>query len=52
MKIALNAIVKNEGDKIVRWLTSLAPYIDYAVIVDTGSTDNTINLIEDYPFRF
>ncbi len=46
--ICLSMIVKNEAKVIIRCLSSLAPLIDYWVISDTGSTDNTIQLIEDY----
>jgi len=38
-------IVKNEEHCIVRCLESLKNHIDYWVICDTGSTDNTIDLI-------
>lgn len=39
--IILNMIVKNESPVIERLLRSVAPVIDYFVIVDTGSTDGT-----------
>lgn len=39
--IILNMIVKNESPVIERCLRSVAPIIDYFVIVDTGSTDDT-----------
>lgn len=39
-------IVKNEEKTLPRLFRSLASYIDYYVIVDTGSTDDTIPLIE------
>ena len=43
-------IVKNESHIIVETLTKLTKYIkfDYFVISDTGSTDNTIELIESF----
>lgn len=47
-KICLNMIVKNESKIIVRLLETVMPLIDSYCICDTGSTDNTINLIEDY----
>jgi tetratricopeptide (TPR) repeat protein len=47
-KICLNMIVKNESNIIVRLLETVTPLIDSYCICDTGSTDNTINLIEDY----
>lgn len=46
--ICLNMIVKNESKVIERCLTSLLPLIDYWVIVDTGSTDGTQQIIKDF----
>ncbi|TXI41923.1 MAG: glycosyltransferase [Mycobacterium sp.] len=43
--ICLNLIVKNESHVIHELFESVAPYIDYWVIVDTGSTDGTQDLI-------
>jgi tetratricopeptide (TPR) repeat protein len=45
-KICLNMIVKNESKVILRLLNSVLPIIDSYCICDTGSTDNTIELIE------
>src|ERR1700722_675733 len=45
-KICLNMIVKNENEVIERCLSSVKPLIDYWVIVDTGSTDETQQIIE------
>jgi tetratricopeptide (TPR) repeat protein len=47
-QICLNMIVKNESHVIERCLNSVLPYIDNWVIVDTGSTDGTQQLIRDY----
>jgi Glycosyl transferase family 2 len=44
-KICLSMIVKNEVKVLPRLFRSLKDYIDYFVIVDTGSTDDTIALI-------
>lgn len=44
--ICLNMIVKDEEGYIERCLHSVIPFIDYWVIVDTGSTDNTKSLIK------
>jgi glycosyltransferase involved in cell wall biosynthesis len=44
--ICLNMIVKNEVAVLPRLFRSVKDYIDYYVIVDTGSTDDTIALIE------
>jgi glycosyltransferase involved in cell wall biosynthesis len=41
----LNMIVKNEAPVIRRCLDSVRPIIDYWVIVDTGSTDGTQDVI-------
>src|SRR6185503_19201413 len=43
--ICLNMIVKNEAKVLPRLFRSLKDYIDYYVIVDTGSTDDTLALI-------
>jgi glycosyltransferase involved in cell wall biosynthesis len=42
------AIVKNESKIIERCLNSLKPVVDYVVISDTGSTDNTVEIIESW----
>lgn len=46
MKLIWNAIVKNESAVIERCVKSLLPHINGAVIVDTGSTDGTPQLIQ------
>ena len=43
--ICLNMIVKNEANVIRRCLDSIHPFIDYWVIVDTGSSDGTQDII-------
>ena len=47
-KICLNMIVKNEAPVIRRCLDSVRPIIDYWVIVDTGSTDRTQEIIREH----
>ena len=47
-KICLNMIVKNESKIIHRLLTSVLPMIDCYCICDTGSTDDTIHVIETF----
>jgi glycosyltransferase involved in cell wall biosynthesis len=46
--VCLNMIVKNETAVITRCLESVKPIIDYWVIVDTGSSDGTQELIKTY----
>lgn len=46
--ICLSMIVKDESAVITRCLSSTLPIIDYWVIVDTGSTDGTQQIIKDY----
>lgn len=47
-KLCLNMIVKNESKIITRLFDSVIDIIDSYCICDTGSTDNTITIIEDY----
>ena len=46
--ICLCMIVKNEAPVIRRCLDSVRPIIDYWVIVDTGSSDGTQEIIREY----
>jgi glycosyltransferase involved in cell wall biosynthesis len=46
--ICLNMIVKNESSVIRRCIDSAVPIIDYWVIVDTGSSDGTQQIIQDH----
>ena len=48
IKIVLNMIVKNESKIIVRLLQSVYKLIDAYCICDTGSTDDTIEVIETF----
>ena len=47
-KLCLNMIVKNESRIICRLIDSVVNIIDSYCICDTGSTDDTINIIQDY----
>jgi glycosyltransferase involved in cell wall biosynthesis len=47
-KLCLHMIVKNESHVIERCLKSVLPLIDYWVIVDTGSTDGTQEIIKAF----
>lgn len=46
--LCLNMIVKNESKIITRLFDSVISIIDCYCICDTGSTDNTIDIIENY----
>lgn len=47
-KVGLCMIVKDEEDVIERSLTSSLPFIQTWVIVDTGSTDRTMEMIQSF----
>jgi len=46
--IGLAMIVKDEAHIIERCLNSLKSFVDFMLIVDTGSTDNTIHVVEEF----
>ena len=46
--LCLCMIVKDEAHVVCETLVSIAPYIDYWVVVDTGSTDATMTVIRDF----
>ncbi|KWU59171.1 glycosyltransferase family 2 protein [Priestia megaterium] len=48
MKISLAMIVKNEERFIKRCLDSVKSLVDEIIVVDTGSTDNTLYIIQEY----
>ncbi len=39
---------KNEEHVIGKVLESVAPYVDYIVVADTGSTDKTLDVVRDF----
>ncbi len=46
--VCLSMIVKNEATVIRRCMESVRPIIDYWIIVDTGSTDGTQDVIREH----
>lgn len=48
VKLSVNIIVKNAADTIEQCLHSVASWVDEIVIVDTGSTDETLMKIKQY----
>ncbi|MCM3238363.1 glycosyltransferase family 2 protein [Heyndrickxia oleronia] len=46
--ISLAMIVKNEENSIKRCIDSVKSLVDEIVIVDTGSTDKTMNILSEY----
>lgn len=46
--IWLNFIMKNESKVLPRMLSSIVPFIDGCVCVDTGSTDNSIGVVGEF----
>lgn len=46
--LCLCMIVKNESHIILETLESIRHCLDYWVVCDTGSTDNTIELVQDF----
>lgn len=45
--LELVMIIKNSGNIITECLNSVKDYIDYYTILDTGSTDNTVELVKE-----
>lgn len=50
-KISACLIVKNEESCIEQCLKNARNYVDEILMVDTGSTDNTVNLARKYADR-
>jgi len=49
--ISATLIAKNEAHNVDRCLDSLWPWVDEVVVADTGSTDDTIGVLERYAER-
>ena len=47
-RLCLNMIVKDEAARILRALDSARPHISSYAILDTGSTDDTVEIIEEW----
>ncbi|HEY9713818.1 MAG TPA: hypothetical protein V6C72_10130, partial [Chroococcales cyanobacterium] len=43
--VCLNTIVKDESAIVERMIDSVAPHVDYYVVCDTGSTDDTVERV-------
>ena len=51
LKVCVYAICKNEEKYVDRWVNSLIDEADYVVVLDTGSTDTTVEKFKNYePF--
>lgn len=48
MNACVYAICKNEDKNIIKWIDSVYKDADLIVLLDTGSTDNTIKFINSY----
>jgi glycosyltransferase involved in cell wall biosynthesis len=46
VKLSFYAIVKNEAKNLGRCLASIQPYVDELIIIDTGSTDDTVAIAQ------
>lgn len=49
MKLTACIIVKNEENNIKECLDSIHPIVNEIIIVDTGSSDRTLDIVSDFP---
>lgn len=47
-KLVLTQIMKNEAHVVTRMLNSIKSVVDIIVLIDTGSTDNTIEVVKQW----
>ena len=47
-KLSCFVIVHNEAERIERCLQSIAPWVDQLIILDSGSTDGTLEICQKY----
>ena len=47
-KICVYAICKNESKFVDRWISALQGEADCVVVLDTGSTDDTVEKLKKY----
>ena len=50
--ICLNMIIKNESKNMPRLFENIHKFIKYFIICDTGSTDNTVKVIEEIAEKY
>lgn len=50
MKLCAYTICKNEAHHVDTWVNALKDEVDYICVLDTGSTDDTLELFKKYPF--
>ena len=51
-KIVMISMFKNEVENIGKMLESVAPYIDYWILQDNGSTDGTPEVVKDWQEKY
>lgn len=48
LTLAFATMCKNEEHIIEKTLNAIAPYVDYIVVSDTGSTDKTLDIVKNF----